>query len=86
VRFEDIDRVEIDLALVLVGEFVEGGNLPPKWRSGIAPEHKHYGAFRPERTKVNGSRLVQVHHRQRGSDVTHFDMPMAGRTPKRFKR
>ena len=41
VRLEDIDGVEIDLALVLLGQLVQGGNLPPKWRSSIAAEDQY---------------------------------------------
>ena len=38
VRLENIDRVERNLVLVLLSKLVQGGNLPPKWRSRIAPE------------------------------------------------
>jgi hypothetical protein len=48
VRFEDVDGVEINLTLVLLGQFVQGGNLPPKWRSGIAAENQHDRFFSPE--------------------------------------
>jgi hypothetical protein len=27
--FKDVDRVEIDLALVLLRKLIQGGNLPP---------------------------------------------------------
>ena len=37
---KDIDRIEIDLILVLSGQFVQGGNLPPKRRSGITPKYE----------------------------------------------
>ncbi|SRR5579871_513137 len=37
-RLKDINRVKPNLILVLLCQFVQGGNLPPKWRSGIAPE------------------------------------------------
>ncbi len=33
---KNVNGVETDLALVLLGELVQGGNLPPKGRSGIA--------------------------------------------------
>jgi hypothetical protein len=41
VRLKNIDRVEPNPILVLLGKLVQGGNLPPKWRSGIAPEDEH---------------------------------------------
>ena len=37
---KDIDRVKINLILVLRGQFVQGGNLPPKRWSSIAPEYQ----------------------------------------------
>jgi hypothetical protein len=47
-RFKDVDRVEAHLILVLVGQLVQGGNLPPKWRSGVAPENQHDRLLSPE--------------------------------------
>ena len=41
-RFHDVNRKEANLVLVLIVELVEGGNLPPKWRSGITPEDEHH--------------------------------------------
>jgi hypothetical protein len=41
VRLKNIDRVEPNPILILLGKLVQGGNLPPKWWSGIAPEHEH---------------------------------------------
>jgi hypothetical protein len=37
------------LAAVLIVEFVEGGNLPPKWRSRVAAEYEHYRTMRNQR-------------------------------------
>jgi hypothetical protein len=39
--FKDVDGVEINLTLVLVGKFVQGGNLPPKGWSRIAAEDEN---------------------------------------------
>jgi hypothetical protein len=41
VGLKDIDRVKRNLILILFGELVQGGNLPPKGRSGIAAEHQN---------------------------------------------
>jgi hypothetical protein len=35
---KDVDRVEIDLSLVLLRKLVQGGNLPPERRSSVAAE------------------------------------------------
>jgi hypothetical protein len=47
VSFKDIDSVKINLAFVLVRQFVQGGNLPPKGRSSIAAEHQDDRLLRP---------------------------------------
>jgi hypothetical protein len=47
-RLKDIERVEAHLIFVLLSELVQGGNLPPKWRSGIAPENQHHRLLGPE--------------------------------------
>jgi hypothetical protein len=38
---KDVDRVEIDLSLVLLRELVQGGNLPPERRSSVAAEDEN---------------------------------------------
>jgi hypothetical protein len=47
VSFKDIDRVEIDLALILLRKLIQGGNLPPKGRSRVAAEDEDDGFRRP---------------------------------------
>jgi hypothetical protein len=42
-RLHNIDNQERDLSAVLVVKFVEGGNLPPEWRSSVAAKNHHYG-------------------------------------------
>lgn len=39
--FQNIYSVEIDLAFISLGQPVQGGNLPPKWRSCIAAEDQN---------------------------------------------
>ena len=41
-RFENVYGQETHLAAVLFVEFVEGGNLPPIGRSGVAPEDQYH--------------------------------------------
>jgi hypothetical protein len=45
--FKNVDGVEVDFALVLLGQLVQGGNLPPKRRSGIAAENENDWPLRP---------------------------------------
>lgn len=47
-RLKNIDGVEADLVVVLLGELVQGGNLPPKRRSRIAAEHQDHRPVRPK--------------------------------------
>ncbi len=37
-RLEDVHGVKSDFTLILLGELVQGGNLPPKRRSGVTAE------------------------------------------------
>jgi hypothetical protein len=45
---KDIDRVEIDLSLVLLRKLVQGGNLPPERRSSVAAEDEHHWPVLPK--------------------------------------
>jgi hypothetical protein len=47
--FKDVDRVEIDLALVLLRKLIQGGNLTPKGRSRVAAEDENDRLLRPQR-------------------------------------
>jgi len=42
VRFSDVDHQECDPVSELLVKFVEGRNLPPEGRSGIASKYQHY--------------------------------------------
>jgi hypothetical protein len=42
VRFRNVNHQEGDLAAVLLVKLVEGRNLPPEGRSGIASKYEHY--------------------------------------------
>jgi hypothetical protein len=39
-RFRNVNDQECDAIAELLVELIEGGSLPPEWRSGIASEHK----------------------------------------------
>src|SRR5271165_3996570 len=41
-RFQDVHCVERHLAPILLVELIEGRNLPPEWRSGVAAEDQHH--------------------------------------------
>jgi hypothetical protein len=42
-RLDNVDNQERDLLVVLIVKLVQGGNLPPEWRSSIAAENEHHG-------------------------------------------
>ena len=56
--FRDVHHEEINLALVLIVKLIEGGNLPPEGRSGIAAEHKHDRLRLIQLGKMNGAGLI----------------------------
>jgi hypothetical protein len=39
----DVHHHKLHLAPIFLIKLVEGRNLPPEWRSGIASENKNYG-------------------------------------------
>ena len=45
---KDVDRIEIDLSLVLLRKLVQGGNLPPERRSSVAAEDEHHWPLLPK--------------------------------------
>lgn len=49
VRLLNVDQVEGQFILVLPVELVEGGNLPPEGRSGVAAEDQDYWLVSAER-------------------------------------
>jgi hypothetical protein len=59
-RFRDVHHQKGDATSVLLVEFVEGGNLPPEWRSGIASENQHDGFLFVQHRKLNPLGLVQL--------------------------
>jgi len=52
VSFQDINGVKIDLAFVLLRQFIQGGNLPPKGRSSVAAEDEDDWLLCPKRGEL----------------------------------
>jgi hypothetical protein len=48
VGLKNVDRIEVGLALILLRQFVQGGNLPPEGRSSVAAKDQHDGSLRPQ--------------------------------------
>lgn len=70
-RLKNVNGVEVYLAVVLLGEFVQGGNLPPKWRSRVAPEDQHDRPICPKRRQIGWSMIFQFLHRQVRSGIAN---------------
>ena len=48
VRLADVNQEELNAVLVFVVQLIEGANLTPEWRSGVATEDKHNRFFAAE--------------------------------------
>ena len=46
-RLEDVHGVKSDFASILLGELIQGGNLPPKGGSGVAAEDQDHRLVGP---------------------------------------
>jgi hypothetical protein len=68
--FGDVYGQKGDTILVLLVELVEGGNLPPKGRSGVTAEDEHYGLAGVEGRKLDSTRFVLFHQRKIRSGVS----------------
>jgi hypothetical protein len=59
VRLGDVDDQESRPAPILLVKLVEGGNLPPKRRSGVAAKDQNHGLLLVEERKLNALTLVE---------------------------
>jgi len=84
-RLQDVDRVEINLALVLLGQFVQGGNLPPKRRSGVAAEDENDGLIYPKRRQFDGHPGIECLDCEVGRFTAYIERAFARAGPHGFK-
>jgi hypothetical protein len=56
---QDVDDKKRNVLIVLIVERVEGGNLPPEWRSGIAAEYQDDRLMGRQRRQLDAGRFVQ---------------------------
>jgi hypothetical protein len=83
--FTDVYDEECDFALVLVVELVEGGNLPPEWRSRVAAEDHHYGLGFVEFGELNGAGFIDLCECEVGGGVANVNRASAGVGPQGFE-
>ena len=85
VSLENVYSIEVNFALILLGKLVQGGNLPPKWRSGVAAKNQHNRPRSPERRQRNRRPCIQCFDREVRSYVANIKMASASLTPHCFK-
>ena len=71
--FEDVDHQEGDLAVVVVIQLVQSGNLPPKRWSSIAAEHEHNGLLRVEARELDAGAFVELEEIEIGSGIAETE-------------
>ena len=87
VGFGDVDHDELDLVSIPVVELVQGRNLPPERRSGVAPEYQDdWPVFGSQSRQLNRTALVDRRQRKIGSKIALLQMAGAGARPQGFKR
>lgn len=84
--FEDVHGVEIGFALILLRQFVEGGNLPPERRSSIASENQNNRSFRPQRRKPDRHLTFEPLDREIGRGIARAECSFARIHPHRLER
>ena len=84
-RLEDVDGVERDLVFVLIVELVEGRNLPPEGRSGVAAKDEDDWLFAAKRTELHVGRFVERGKREVGRHVAGLNGACACTRPQGFK-
>ena len=58
--FRDINRQKCDPVSILLVQPVEGGYLPPEWRSSVTAEYQYYGLLLVEDRELNRSGLIHL--------------------------
>jgi hypothetical protein len=84
-RLEDVDGVEGDLVFVLIVELVEGRNLPPEGRSGVAAKDEDDWLFAAERTELHVGRFVERGKRKVGRHFAGLNGACACARPQGFE-
>jgi hypothetical protein len=85
-RFRDVDHEEGNLASVLLVELVEGRNLPPEGRSGVASKDEHH---RPllggERGQLYLCGFVELPQQEVRCGTAHLQRARPGAHPESFE-
>ena len=85
-RFLNVDKVELDLIFVLRVEFVERGNLPAKWRSGVTPKDQGDRLLTSECGELNFGLLIPGFECKIWSIVSNSQSSTPSAQPHRLER
>jgi hypothetical protein len=85
VCFRDVHDQECHTVLVLVVELVEGGNLPPEGRSGIAAEQQHHWLLLVQGRELDRAGLVHGSKCEIGRGVADAQTAGPSVGPESFK-
>jgi hypothetical protein len=85
-RFRNVDNQKRDLISVLLVELVEGGNLPPEGRSGVASENEnHWPPLRRKTREPYLRTFVELHQRKVGGEIANSQAAGTRLRPQSFK-
>lgn len=85
-RFGNVDNQEGNVSAVLLVKFVEGRNLPPERRSGVAAEYQNHGLLLAQRRELNSLALIQFEQREVWRAIAHVKRSGACVDPCSLKR
>jgi len=74
VRFTDVNNEEGDLIPIFIVQLVQGGNLPPKWRSSVAAEDEYDGPLSAERRQLEMALVIGTFEREIWRSVAHIQV------------
>jgi hypothetical protein len=86
VRLADVNDIERRVILVLLVEFVEGGNLPPERRSSVAAEDEYDGLLAAQEGQLKMALVVGALEREIGRGVANAECAFARAHPERPQR
>lgn len=77
----DVHDQEGDTVAILLVELIEGGSLPPEWRSSVATEDEHHRLPLVHFSQMDDAALVHLREREIWSGVSDVESPGASPGP-----
>ena len=85
-RFGNVNNEESNAPAILLVKLIEGRNLPPERRSGVAAENQNHRLPLVQHGELNSLTFVQLEQREVGRLISDLKRPGASMHPGRFKR